>query len=491
MTCSANAPIVFHLVVLASIISGTATADDEATQAQSAYAQTYLDNDFTYLDDPEIEGSYLGDSLKRLRVGNNLTIDLGGQYRTRFHNENNLRGRRLSGRSDDFFLHRTRLFADVRWGEDVRVFAEAIDATSNGERFTSRTSEVNRFDAQNLAVDLRLLAFDGGDSWLRAGRQELVYGSQRLLSNRPWRNTPANFDGVTTWIEAGDNRIDAFWTRPIDIGQHIPDDSNFDSPDPSRQFFGFFAERSPESGRSAELYYFGLVEDDAVAMAPGGQTGNFDIHTIAGRLLGAHSSTLFEIEGGVQFGNFARQRHLAGFVTAGLGRQGNIAGRDSSLWLYYDWASGDQDLNDDTHGTFQHLTPRGHYYLGYADLTGRQNIHDVSLQGQVKVTADARVKIALHNFWLASENDALYSPTGGAIYQDPTGGAGRDIGHELDVLGIWNLSPRINLLAGYSYVWAGDYFDSPVIQGGPAGIAANGSNGDDGEFFYSQLSVRF
>jgi hypothetical protein len=182
-----------------------------------------------------------------------------------------------------------------------------------------------------------------------------------------------------------------------------------------------------------------------------------------------------------QFGDYVGQNHQAGYMTVGIGRNFNVAAMKSSVWLYCDWASGDDDLSDNTNGTFQPLTPRGRYYLGYTDLVGRQNIRDVSVQGQLQLTQNARIKIALHNFWLANRTDALDSPGGAAIYQDPSGQSSKQLAQELDLLCIWNITPRTNLVMGYSYVWSGDFFDSPVIQGGPAGIAVNGVNGNDTE----------
>ncbi|SMP65608.1 hypothetical protein SAMN06265222_109111 [Neorhodopirellula lusitana] len=73
----------------------------------------------------------------------------------------------------------------------------------------------------------------------------------------------------------------------------------------------------------------------------------------------------------------------------------------------------------------------------------------------------------------------------------PCGSASRQLANELDLQLRWTISPRTQFIGGYTYLWAGDYFDSPVIQGGPAGIAPNGATGGDGEFTYVQFSLRF
>ena len=94
-----------------------------------------------------------------------------------------------------------------------------------------------------------------------------------------------------------------------------------------------------------------------------------------------------------------------------------------------------------------------------------------------------------HVFHLDQARDALYNAAGAPIYQDPTGSSGTDVGQELDLLLQWTLTPRSDLWFGYSHFWAGDYFDSPVIQdpARPLGRA----DGKDADFFYSQFTVRF
>jgi hypothetical protein len=57
-----------------------------------------------------------------------------------------------------------------------------------------------------------------------------------------------------------------------------------------------------------------------------------------------------------------------------------------TVWLYYDYASGSQNVfpsavpiggaGPQGPHTFNQLFPFGHYYFGWLDLVGRQNIHD-------------------------------------------------------------------------------------------------------------------
>lgn len=456
------------------------------------YGSTFLDNDFTVINDSEVVPR-LGDALKQQSLGQWGTIDLGGEYRLRFHDENNLRSKPISGRDDEFALHRLRLFADWRLNDDVRFFAEAIDASSGGENFAPRATEVNRFDAQNLVVDARLLSDgEGNDWWVRAGRQEMILGSMRLVSHRPWRNTPQNFDGVRTWISRDDARLDAFWLMPIDVRQHAGGDSNFDRSNTSQDFFGLFATLPAGEGEVREAYYLGWNESDPSFVNFDGTTGGFSLHTFGGRVETVLTDGLtFETEGGVQFGRYAGDPHLAGFTVVGLRRSWADLPMKPQWAVYHDWASGDADFNDSRHGTFMTPAQRGHFFLGFADITGRHNIHDVNTRLTLKPHDDVALRFDFHRFWLASAHDALYNVGSGASYHAPDGSAGTDIGSEIDLTARWNITPRASLLFGYSYFWSGEFFDSPVIRGGPAGLADNGADGRDASFVYMQSTIRF
>jgi hypothetical protein len=161
------------------------------------------------------------------------------------------------------------------------------------------------------------------------------------------------------------------------------------------------------------------------------------------------------------------------------------------VWLYYDWASGDSDPNDGKHGTFNQYFPLGHKYFGFMDIIARQNIQDVNSSALFHLHDKITLLAWYHVFFLEEERDALYNVAGVPIYQDPTGSAGKYVGQEIDLLLTYKFKPRADVQFGYSHFFTGDYFRSPVIQNGPAGLATNGSNGRDADFFYTQLSVQF
>lgn len=425
----------------------------------------YYDNDFSYLDDPDNPYHYFGDSLKRVRLGQCWTLDVGGEYRLRQHNEH------ILTRDNNFLLQRTRVYGDLHYGDGLRAYAEAIDATSAWEDLPPRAIEENRFDALNLFADARIWDAPGGELWVRGGRQEMLYGQQRLISPLDWSNTRRTFDGVKMFWQGESWDVDGFWLRPVPFDQHLGNDHQFDHPDLDQEFYGLYASRKNLGSLELDAYYLGYANYR--------HNEPFKYHTFGGRAAGGRYGWLWEIEGGYQFGDFGPVDHSAGFVTCGLGRKLNRYAGNPALWVYYDWASGDDNPNDDTHGTFNQLFPLGHKYFGWMDLVGRQNIHDFN----IRLTLDPRPKWQFiawwHLFYLDSARDALYNAGGSVVRQDPTGAAGRYVGNELDLALRWKVAPRADVLFGYSHLFPGEFLDNT-----PGG-------GDQSDFYYTQLSVRF
>ncbi|MCU0712122.1 MAG: alginate export family protein [Pirellula sp.] len=440
---------------------------------KDAYKGVFYLNDFSYLRNPVYQGPHFaGDSFKGLNDGK---LDLGGEYRSRYHHENNMRGIGLTGIDDQFWLSRVRLFSNYRVTENVRVYGEYLYADSGGETFAPRTIEENRGEAQNLFVDATL--FDANNVQLvgRAGRQELLFGAERLVSPLDWANTRRTFDGYRATLRGASNTLDLFYTNPVNRIAATGGTNEWDSSNNNQSFYGAYLSNQSlgsDYGVSAlETYYIGY--DNTVQ--------NFSFHTLGSRIAGKSDSTLYELEGGVQFGSNADStRHDAGFLAAGLGKVLNAGGSWSpTVWAWYDWASGG-DANFVTPGddSFHHYFPLAHKYNGFMDLFGRRNLNDVNMQFISPIGSRVNFLVWYHYFFLdqaTTPYSIVMSP-----YNAGNAAVSKDLGHEIDLLWTITINPRHNLMVGYSHFNSGDYFDTP-------GVAFSG----DADFFYSQYQVRF
>ncbi|HMO85640.1 MAG TPA: alginate export family protein, partial [Lacipirellulaceae bacterium] len=150
--------------------------------------------------------------------------------------------------------------------DGLRVFAEGIlaDVTDDGNTYLPRPIDRNWGDFLNLFIDVGLA--DGVVA--RVGRQELLYGAERLVSPLDWANTRRTFDGARL-LTAGDG-----WTADLFYTYVVPVVANrLDEPDYNQTFYGAYGTVAVSDNLSVDLYYLGY---DDRRVAPG---GDFSIHT--------------------------------------------------------------------------------------------------------------------------------------------------------------------------------------------------------------------
>lgn len=431
---------------------------------------SFFDSDFRYLDDPNNTDYDWSDFLHRIHLGDNWLFATGGNFWMRYMHEVNSR---LSGFDQDYTLLRTRVWADLWYRDLVRIYAEFLDAHSIDPDLPPLRIDVNRSDFLNAFVEVKVGEWENHPIYVRLGRQELLFGSQRLISTLDWANTRRTFNGVRVYRQGEQWDTDFFWVQPV-----IPDPSRLDSVDNNQNFFGWWTTYRPRRGTFLDLYYLFLDNTNNVLLR-GLQLAPYNVHTLGSRYTGDWQNRwLWDFEAAVQFGERGNQDILAGMATAGLGYARTDWPLSPTFWVYYDFASGDRTPNSGDYNTFNQLFPFGHYYMGWIDLVGRQNIHDLNLHLFLYPTKWITVWIQYHRFWLVSPKDAQYSVAGLPIRADLTGAAGNDLGHELDLIFNFHLTNHSDILLGWSKLYAGNF----IKNTGP---------GQSPELFYFMYNFRW
>ncbi len=435
-----------------------------AKAAAKAYKGVYYDNDFDYLCDPCYDDWHLGEFLKRRCGWGDIAYDVGGEYRLRFQSEQNHRGLGLTGQVDEFLLHRLRLYANVELNRRVRFYGEVMDSVSELENNPPRPIEENRLEPLNFFVDFMFFDNPDGQMTYRPGRQELLYGAQRTVSPLDWANTRRTFQGHKVFWSGRDWNVDAFWTNPVPPSQGV-----FDDPDKTMEFMGVYCRSKAMENEKREFYYLRLVNIET-------NPRPFDYHTLGVRWERQRNSWMAEIEAAYQFGNFGPTNHSAGAYTLGLGRELGTGPWKPTLWVYYDWASGDDTIGNGYH----HLMPLAHKYLGFMDFFGRRNIKDLNVQLAAKPTEKLKLMLWWHIFQLQNRNDVPYSVI--MTPEVPTPGGSPELGQELDLLASWTITPRMHMLLGYSRFFTGEFYSTNPSPPPFAG---------DADFYYTQFSLKF
>jgi hypothetical protein len=412
---------------------------------------SFYNADWRYLDtlnNPDVDPF---DFLKRNRFFNdNVMFTTGGEFRYRYNNEMDSR---LSGKDNVYELTRTRVYGDLWFRDIFRIYAEFINAQSFNQDLPPTPADQYNPNFLNLFADLKVLTLYNKPVYFRAGRQELLYGSQRLISPLDWANTRRTFQGLKLFWQNEKLSLDAFCVQPV-----VPSANSFASVNYEQLFTGLWGTYRPTKGEIVDLYYLNLDDVSHIYSGRSGVKGALNVSTVGSRWYGDRNNWLWDTEAMLQFGSYSNQGILAKAYTMGGGYRFSKIPTTPQFWVYYDTASGDPDPgNNSVHRTFNQLFPFGHYYFGMTDLVGRQNINDVHADFAFFPTRWITAFAQYHVLRLDSPKDALYNSAGVATRQDITGRSGSDVGEVLTGIINFTLDKHQNVLVQYSHLYAGDY----------------------------------
>lgn len=412
-----------------------------------AYQAVRFEEDWSAFEPPKDGAGDRYDPIKNIHLSERLRLSLGGDARVRLEDWSNFGFGREN--DDSFILYRAFLHGDLRYGRHLRVFVQTKHAAVTDRGLPGGNREIldmDDVDFWNTFVESRV---DAGPTQLmaRLGRQELLFGKQRLVSPLDWANNRRIFDGVRTGVYGADRRwtLDGFWTRPVTI-----DHDDLNEPDDDREFAGLYFTIKSVGPVGLDTYLL-YLENEAIDQR---------LYTAGGRVFGRTSFGLtYDLEAAFQFGDTGGLDHRAWMLAVEAAY--TWEDRPWTPWIGagFDYASGDSNPADGNVGTFNQLFPLGHAYLGYIDTVGRQNIVGIRASAGVTmpVSKPIRLKADLHHFRLADEDDALYNAGGGIVR---AGGTGEEaVGFELDITAAMQLTRHTGLTVGHSTFFPGALID--------------------------------
>lgn len=411
----------------------------------------------------------------------NLPIVFSGEMRTR--SELDHPGGALS--SDLFTYLRTRFGARIDAAPGVRLLLQMQDSRvlGAGEGGVSQQFDLHQAYAE-LSRPLR-----GVRVALRAGRQEIALGNERLVGAVGWSNTGRSFDGARVMAAPADAKSGAErWTATLfaatveERGRHFGVPAADSKTSPDHAVAGLFATRL----LPRNVVLAGTLLHDA-----GGHYrsyGSADRTTLDARVrvprLRVLPSALlpdavlaFELEAAVQRGrqqdiddstSTHRQDVQAWMAAVRIGTS-NAPARRAAITLGADVLSGDASPHDAHYGGFSTMYGSNHAFYGVMDLVGdpasttrERGLLDLLATSNVTLARAVALRAELHRFSFAS-------------------GSGREMGWEADVAVPIRVGANATLDAGYSVFRNGAHASA-------IGLGARGATRD---WAFAQLRVGF
>jgi hypothetical protein len=439
---------VFSLSLFA-LPSPTARAQTPAHPSPPPYQSLRFEEDYRFLRDPA-QRTDLWDPLKylALRDAEAWYVSLGGEARLRYEYFNHSLWGQGPQDHDGYVLQRYMLHADVHLGPRVRIFTQLKSGLEEGRTGGPRPTDKDELDVHQAFVDVTLATQP--TVTLRAGRQELAFGSSRLVSVRESPNVRQSFDGLRALLRAGAWKVDGFVTLPVNTKRGMFDDD----PDTQRLFWGVYAVHPmpllPEG--HIDLYYLGLNREEARF----DQGSAHEVrHTLGLRLWGHPGPWDYNVEVVYQLGTFGEGQIHAWTAASDTGYTLRPVAWQPRLGLKADIISGDRNPRDRDLHTFNPLFPKGAYF-GEIALIGPANLIDVHPSLDLHPTPLVTVSADWDVFWRESLHDGIY---GNAVNLVRSGQRSRArlIGSQASLQAEWQVERHTTLTAVYSHFIAGSF----------------------------------
>jgi hypothetical protein len=346
---------------------------------------------------------------------------------------------------------------------------------------------------------------------LKIGRQELVYGDQRLVGHLRWNNNARTFDAAKLRWQNALFGVDV-WTGGVVYNDH----NNLNKANSQDHFSGaYFNFPTLAKNEIVEAYLLarnverGIATDNWSGIAapfrfPGAQ----DLYTAGVRIKSkplAYDAWDYGVELMYQFGNrtavFPATTVAAALAAPRLDQkayaavlQGGYTWTEHAwqprLALIYSYASGDKNAADGESNTFQNLFATTHLFYGYMDLNSLQNLHDVRLAYTVKPKANISLAAEGHLQFLDRTTDFWYNVSG--VPRNFTGAAvgsgggyrinpaySNKLGTEVDLVAAWTFKPYAQIEATVAHYFRGDYIKQSLANVGSK----------DASYCYVQLTL--
>ncbi|MCF0048967.1 alginate export family protein [Dyadobacter sp. LJ53] len=399
-----------------------------------------------------------------------IYVSFGGELRVELDRAVNEDWGAMNVGRNIFLLQRYQLHADLHLSDRVRIFGQLRSGLENWRKTGPRPIDEDQLNVQNLFIDL--IPYEGMDRrmTIRLGRQELQYGSGRLLDVREGPNLRLYFDGAKVAYASSKWNLDAFVMAAGRVRTGV-----FDNPiNRKSSLWGVYSTYAAAKMLNIDLYYLGIDRaearfDDVVAAELR--------HTVGSRLWGNANQLLYNFEIGYQLGKFGASdiRAWGGSMDIGY-RFANLSGAPT-MKLRSDFISGDDVKGDGKLGTFNALYPNGGYF-GMNPQAGPGNL--LSLHPNLNWNPARKVLISAEAvfYWRQSLRDGIYRPDG-SLSLGSSESDSRYIGTAYVSTVSWQISKFLSYNAGVQYFKTGGFNNDVIPQH------------KDGFFISSLLAFKF
>lgn len=369
-------------------------------QVSEEFEPLRFNEDYSYLRDDSSRSLY--EKIKFTPMGAKIYHSAGGELRAQFFHMVNEDWGETEARHDLYLLHRYLLHSNLHFADNFRTFVELQGSFALEKKFVSAVDE-SRVEIHQAFAD-----YEDDKVMLRLGRQELRYGSQRLVSVRELPNSRQSFDAVKIVLHSRKNSVDLFYgdyvlARPGYFDEGTRDDV---------RLWGMYGVKKDPAFGNIDLYYLGLYKKHARFDSLAGREIR---HSVGTRIWKNNDQWRTDFEAVYQFGTVDNTTISAYTVSSNSGYTFTTLAFRPELGLKTEMISGNRSYHDNTLETFNPLFPKGAYF-GLAALIGPANLIDVHPSLSFNLADGIVFAVDYDVFWRYSMADGIYTPSLMLIY---------------------------------------------------------------------------
>ncbi len=440
-----------HRCFIALLAIAAAVQPAIGQDRRPAYQLLRYDEDWSFLSDSSQRSDWL-DALKYVSLGRpGWHVTLGGEIREKFE----LLDQPGFGTGPEdqtgYLLQRYLLSSDFHFGPRFRFFAEFQSGLEDGRKGGPRPTDLDRLDLHQGFVDWRISGTESQRTTLRIGRQELAFGSGRLIAPAEGLNLRRSLDGARINIKKGKVDFNASVLRLVLAKRGAFDDV----PDHTQTFWGagFIMPRPFWNIANIGVYYLGFDNKRAVFAKGIGR----EIRETFGAHVWKHTGPWdYDDEGVFQTGSF-RGAPIRAWALSAEGGYTFSRFLHSRLGVRADVTSGDKGPAHRALGSFDPLFSAVPEWSGPSALLGGTNLIDLTPSIRMKMTPAFGLTLESSTFWRESRFDSAYTAFNVPLRPpDPT--ASRYLATAPSATLSWQATRHMFYSIIYTHFFTGSYF---------------------------------
>ena len=410
------------------------------------------DEDWSLLANPDCKQGAV-DDLKFISLGHeDWYLSIGGEIRYRYENYENYGFGTDPETASGYILQRYLLHSDWHFGSHFRLFTQFQSGLEEGRNGGPRLTDKD-------IADLHQAFFEITDSSqnvrLRAGRQEIEFGTGHIIGESEGLNIRRAFDGFRFTFKHGRWTWNSTLTHPVLLR---PD--TYAIPNHQQTEWGAGFTRARERGGWAG-YYIALNRKVA---SFNGKVGKEIRHTLGTRIWDKGKLFDYDAEFIFQPGTFASGNIYAGAISTNDGFTPRNLKFQPRLGVRFDYATGDSDRTGGNLNTFNPLFPNP-TYSSLSALLGPSNLTDLGPTIRFTLNSKTAISPEMPFYWRSSIHDGIYNFAGFMIRPGNLSNA-RFVGYQPGLTLDRSFSTHFSSTAGYFYFFTGQFLrDTPPAKG--------------------------